>query len=130
MLSILAVSLAQANLLLVLGERLASLIRWGLIVTVGAIAVVGVMASLPILTDGDIPGEFSDGYWRLLGVIAIVDVLGSIVLPIVSRFLRDPAAGGALPPAAGATATATATQAVRELLARGQDPAPVSPITE
>lgn len=93
--SILAVSFAHANLLLLLGERKRPVIRIGLFVTVGLIAVVASMLILPILTDGDIPGD-NDDYWRVFGVVAILDALGTIVLPVMSRFLRDDP-GAAIP---------------------------------
>lgn len=87
---ILAVSFAHANLLLLLAGRRRAAIRWGLAATLIAIAVVAVMLILPILTDGDIPGEDAgDVYWRVFGVIAILDVLGTVVVPVLALFLRD-----------------------------------------
>lgn len=86
---VLAVSLAHANLLLLLGQRRNRIVRTLLYVTVAIIGVVALMLCLPIATGGDIPGDDADGYWRLLGVVAILDVLGSIVLPVTGRFLRD-----------------------------------------
>lgn len=90
--SILAVSLAQANLLLLLTGRPQRLIRIALAVTLGAIAVVAVMVGLPILTDGEIPGDNGDTYWRIFGVIAILDALGTIALPVLGLVLRGSAA--------------------------------------
>jgi hypothetical protein len=43
---------------------------------------------VPIVTNGEIPGE-NELYWRFLGVVAILDVLGTIVLPVINRFARD-----------------------------------------
>ncbi|MFM9878535.1 MAG: hypothetical protein ACKVOG_11925 [Rhodoglobus sp.] len=91
-LGVLAVSLAHANLLLLLGDRPSSLIRYGLIATVGLIALLALLIVLPIVTDGRIPGD-NDVYWRILGVVAILDVLGTIVLPVVSRFSAGGRAG-------------------------------------
>ncbi len=81
-----AVSLAQANLLLVLGERKRVAVRAGLWATLGLMAVLAVLLWLLILTNGDIG---SDGYGRAVGTVAILDVLGTIVVPVISRFLRD-----------------------------------------
>ena len=86
---VLAVSFAHANLLLLLGQRRNRVVRVLLYVTVALIGIVALMLCLPIATGGDIPGENGDGYWRLLGVVGILDVLGSIVLPVTGRFLRD-----------------------------------------
>jgi len=84
-LGVLSLSLAHANLLLLLGDRPSPLIRYGLITTVALIGLLALFIILPIVTDGRIPGD-NDVYWRILGVVAILDVLGTIVLPVVSRF--------------------------------------------
>jgi hypothetical protein len=78
----LAASLAQASLLLALVGR--RTIGAGLAGTLLAIAVVAVMAIIPIVTES----EMSDGYWRAFGVVAILDVLGTIVLTAVGVFRR------------------------------------------
>jgi hypothetical protein len=91
-LSIVAVSLAQVNLLLLLAGRRQPLIRIALAVTLAAVAVVGVMLALPTLTNGDIPGDQGDGYWRIFGVVAILDALGTIALPILGLVLGASAA--------------------------------------
>jgi hypothetical protein len=97
--SVWAVSLAHANLLLLLGQRRNSLIRSGLLITVGLVALVALLITLPIVSDGEIPGyEAQDAYWKFFGVIAILDVLGTIVLPVASRFLRDETAAAPLAP--------------------------------
>jgi hypothetical protein len=44
---------------------------------------------IPILTDGKVPGDNGDVYWRFFAVVAILDVLGTIVVPISSIFLKD-----------------------------------------
>jgi hypothetical protein len=70
----LAASLAQASLLLaLLGRRR---IGAGLASTLLAIAVVAAMIIIPIVAES----AMNDGYWRALGVVAILDVLGTIVL--------------------------------------------------
>lgn len=86
-LTVLAITLAQANLLLRLASSARAIIRIGLVVTLVAAGVVAIMLWLPILTNGDIPGDNSD-YWRLFGVVAIVDVIGTIALPIIGLVLR------------------------------------------
>ena len=86
---VLSVSFAHANLLLLLGQRRNTVVRVLLFATVACVGLVALLICLPILTEGDIPGDNGDAYWRLLGVVAILDVLGSIVLPVTGRFLRD-----------------------------------------
>ncbi len=89
--SVIAVSLAHANLLLLLAERHNPLLRAALFTTVGFIALVALLIILPIATEGEIPGENGELYFRILGVAAILDVLGTIVLPVINRFTRVPA---------------------------------------
>lgn len=72
--SILAASLAQASLLLAFVGRRA--IRATLGVTLLAVAVVAVMATIPILNED----VMTEGYWKTFGVVAILDVLGTVVL--------------------------------------------------
>lgn len=84
--AVVAGSLAHANLLLLLGERRRPVVRGGLWITLALIVVLAGMLVALVITDGDIS---SDGYARTLGAVAILDVLGTIVVPVVSRFLRD-----------------------------------------
>lgn len=108
--AIAAVSLAQANLLLLLTGRPHRLIRVTLGVTLAAIAVVAVMIAVPLLTDNDIPGDDAgEVYWRIFGVIAILDALGTIALPILGLVLRTPVAGAD----AGVAGAAAAEQGSR-----------------
>lgn len=86
---VLSVSFAHANLLLLLGQRRNAVVRVLLYFTVACVGLVALLICLPILTEGDIPGSNGESYWRFLGVVAILDVLGSIVLPVTGRFLRD-----------------------------------------
>lgn len=94
-----ATSLAHANLLLLLAARRHPFVRLALAVTLVAIAAVAVLLILPIATDGDIPGDASEVYWRWFGVTAIIDALGTILTPILALFLRDsrPALAGSAP---------------------------------
>ncbi|MDN4599577.1 hypothetical protein [Leifsonia virtsii] len=91
---IVALTLAQVNLLLLLaGRRRHTIVRVGLPVTIAAASVVALMLVLPILTEGAIPGSGAgDLYWRLFGVVGIVDALGVVALPVLARLLR----GGAV----------------------------------
>lgn len=92
---IVAVSLAQTNLLLLLSGRRHRAIRIGLGVTLAAIAIVALMLVPPILSDGEIPGPaYDEAWWRTFGVVAILDALGTIALPILALVLgrtEDPA---------------------------------------
>lgn len=55
----------------------------GLLAATGVAAVVvALMAILPIVA----VDEFSDAYWRLFGVVAILDVLGSVVVMALGAF--------------------------------------------
>lgn len=94
--SIVAVSLAHANLLLLLAGRRHPLVRIAMAVTLAAVATVALLLILPIVSDWKIPdADSSDAYWRWFGVIAIVDALGTVVLPVVGLLIRDRPAGDA-----------------------------------
>lgn len=132
-LAIVAASLAQANLLLLLAARRQSAIRIGLYVTLGAIGLLALLLSLTIVTEGDIPGSDGDLYWRFVGVIAILDVLGTIVLPVLGRVFRDGTAAVTVRLEGDAAAElmaqasargVTPAQVVEELLAAGDPPPP------
>lgn len=87
---ILAVSFAHANLLLLLAGRRRLAIRYGLLVTLIMIGAVALLVILPILSDGEIPGaENEEWYWRLFGVVGILDVLGTVVVPVLAIFVKD-----------------------------------------
>lgn len=128
-LTVLAVSLAQANLLLLLVGRPQPAIRVILWSTLAMMSIVAIMIILPILTNGDIPGPNGDGYWRWFGVVAILDVLGTVTLPVIGLVLRPRAAA----PVAGAPAEtpagpripvppALAARIAVSAAAAGQDP--------
>ena len=87
---ILAVSFAHANLLLLLAGRRRPVLRYGLMITLVMIASVAIMVILPILSEGDIPGVGNEEwYWRLFGVVGILDVLGTVVVPVLAIFVKD-----------------------------------------
>ncbi|WP_286277058.1 hypothetical protein [Naasia aerilata] len=103
--SILAVSFAQANLLLLLSGRRHTVLRAGLLVTLGLVALAAAMIVLPIATDGAVPGDAAgDLYWRIFGAVAILDALGTVALPILGLFLRDAVTGRVTVTLTGATA--------------------------
>ncbi|MEO7121561.1 MAG: hypothetical protein ABI400_00230 [Lacisediminihabitans sp.] len=113
--AIAAGSIAHASLLLLLSERRRSAVRTGLWITVALIALLLVLLYLAILSNGDVWGN---AYAKLVGTVAILDVLGTIVVPVVSLFLRDggaPAVGTvltiAVPPALAARLSLAATEA-------------------
>ena len=80
-----ATSLAQASLLLALTSNKG--LGPGVGGTLLAIAVVAAMIVLPIVDDPDL----GDSYWRAFGVVAILDVLGTVVLIAVGVFRKRPA---------------------------------------
>lgn len=88
-LTVLALSLAHANLMLLLESRKRPIVRMGLRITLVLIAVVAIGIWIPILDNGIFPDSNSDWYWRVFGVLAILDVLGTIVLPVTGAILRD-----------------------------------------
>jgi hypothetical protein len=88
-LTVLALSLAHANLMLLLQSRKRQIVRIGLWITLALIAVVAIGIWIPLLDNGTFPDDNSDWYWRLFGVLAILDVLGTIVLPVTGAILRD-----------------------------------------
>ena len=81
-LAILAGSLAQANLLLLLARRKQPVVRVVLAVALLFIAIVAIMVWVPILTDGRVPGDDGDWYWRLFGVAAIMCVPARCAMPV------------------------------------------------
>ncbi len=87
---ILAVFLAQANLLLLLASRRRRAILVCLYITLAAIAVVYALVAALVITDFDIAARFVDElYVRTLAVIAILDALGTVVVPVLGAFVRD-----------------------------------------
>ena len=87
---VLAVSFAHSNLLLLLAGRRRLVIRIGLMITLVMIATVAIMIILPVVSEGEIPGvNNEEWYWRLFGVVGILDVLGTVVVPVLAIFVRD-----------------------------------------
>lgn len=106
----LAASFAQASLLLALCGR--TRVNPGLAATLIAVAIVAVMIVIAIV-DGS---GLSDGYWRVFGVIAILDVLGTVILTATGAFGRirgeadQPSAGVRLSPGTQARLAAAAQE--------------------
>jgi hypothetical protein len=80
--TVVAATLAQASLMLSLGSRAEQRVKQTIWATLGLAAVLAVMVSLLIL--GLDPS--SDFYVRVLGVVAILDVLGTVVATALARF--------------------------------------------
>lgn len=101
--AIAAASLAQASLLLALCDRGRRLVRRLLAATLVFAGLVAVMTAVLVLADGD---NFPDWYFRLLGVIAILDVLGTVTVAALVKFgpseTSPEAATLTLPPVLGA----------------------------
>ncbi|MFM2353113.1 MAG: hypothetical protein RLZZ608_519 [Actinomycetota bacterium] len=112
---VLAVSFAHANLLLLLAGRRRQVIRIGLMATLVMIAAVAIMIILPIVSEGEIPGAGNEEwYWRLFGVVGILDVLGTVVVPVLAIFVKD-APAIAVADAMGQDAQPTSTGAAEHL---------------
>lgn len=78
-----AASIAQACLLLAMADR--KKFAWMLTTTLVSIAIVAGMISLAIIHGDDL----GDSYWRGFGVVAILDVLGTVVIAAMKAFGRD-----------------------------------------
>jgi hypothetical protein len=87
---ILAVTLAQACLLLLLaaggGAGRPGRVPVLLGLTLMCAAVLAAMVILPIIDEG---GTYEDTYFRALGVVAILDVLGTVVTAALAKFGGD-----------------------------------------
>lgn len=80
--AVVAATLAQVCLLLALGEKAGPLARRLLLGTIALAALVAVLTSVLVLgynPDGD-------GFYRALGVVAILDVLGTVVGAALMKF--------------------------------------------
>jgi len=78
---ILSVSIAHSSLLLLIKSR-KTIVNVSLMLTLLFISIVALMLIILVLSEFDMDFEF---YYRLLGVFAILDVLGTIVTPIVLK---------------------------------------------
>ena len=78
---ILTTSTAHSCLLFLIKSK-KSFVKNTLFATIGFISIVAVMLIFLVLEIIDEPGEY---YFRLIGVFAILDVLGTIVTPILHK---------------------------------------------
>jgi hypothetical protein len=84
-----ALSLAHANLMLLLQTAPLRWIRSSLSVALILIAIVPTLVIPVILTDGNFPpSSFQDVYWRFFAVILILDALCTIALPVATLIVR------------------------------------------
>ncbi len=101
--AIVAATLAQASLLLALGDAARASVRRLLAAALSLAALLAVLGCLLVLGL-----EPDDLYYRVLGVVAILDVLGTVVVAALVKFgpsaTADPAAGGAAGAATGPAA--------------------------
>lgn len=86
-----AASLAQACLLLAIGDR--PRLRPWVLATLVAIAIVAGML-IAVILDGS---GLDETFWRIFGVVAILDVLGTLVLAALGAFGRRETAPGPVP---------------------------------
>lgn len=88
--ALVAVSLAHANLMLLLRSAPLRWIRVSLDIALVLIAIVPTLVVPVILTDGNFPPmSFQDVYWRFFGVILILDALATIALPVTTLIVRS-----------------------------------------
>jgi hypothetical protein len=66
---------------LLLGYERGAVVNGVVVGAVGLVVTFGTLLVTVILTDGDLP----DGLYRLMGVVAIFMVLGTVVVPILTR---------------------------------------------
>ena len=78
---ILSASIAHSSLLLLITSR-KTIVNVSLMLTLLFISIVALMLIILVLSRFDMNFEF---YYRLLGVFAILDVLGTIVTPITLK---------------------------------------------
>jgi hypothetical protein len=84
-----ALSLAHANLMLLLKTAPLRWIQSSLSVALILITIVPTLVIPVILTDGNFPPQsFQDVYWRFFAVILILDALCTIALPVATLIVR------------------------------------------
>ncbi len=102
-----AVSLAHANLMLLLQNSPLRWIRTALSVALVLITIVPTLVIPVILTEGTFPPmSFQDVYWRFFGVILILDALATIALPVTTLIVRSQRKNLAVEPAGPKAASA------------------------
>lgn len=87
--TLLAVSFAHANLMLLLASTPVRWMRIALDLNLVFIGIVPLLVIPIILTEGTFPpASLSDVYWRFFGVVMILDALGTVALPVTSLIIR------------------------------------------
>jgi hypothetical protein len=105
--ALVAVSLAHANLMLLLQNSSLRWIRTALSVALVFITIVPALVIPRLLTDGTFPPmSFQDVYWRFFGVILILDALATIALPVTTLIVRSQRKNLAVEPAVPKAASA------------------------
>jgi len=105
--ALVAVSLAHANLMLLLQNSSLRWIRTALSVALVFITIVPALVIPVLLTDGTFPPmSFQDVYWRFFGVILILDALATIALPVTTLIVRSQRKNLAVEPAVPKSASA------------------------
>lgn len=97
--AIVAATLAQASLLLALGDAARASVRRLLAATLALATLLAVLGSLLVL--GLAPDDL---YYRVLGVVAILDVLGTVVVAALVKFGPSGTSGATAGPATGPAA--------------------------
>lgn len=115
----LAASLAQACLLLGLAADPRGRVRTLLPITLALVALVALMIVGPILSESSPGGS----YWRLFGVAAILDVLGTVLVIVLQRFSGSPPPATSPGPPADLLPPATAERLRAVAAERGTTPA-------
>ncbi|MFM6982429.1 MAG: hypothetical protein ACKOWP_06685 [Microbacteriaceae bacterium] len=127
-----ALSFAHANLMLLLAHSTRRWMRMALGANLILITLVAVMVIPVVISEGEFPGALiSDTYWRLFGVVAILDALGTIALPVTTLIMRRQHDGDhvAAPVAASATSHIVAVSLPTELSARVTERATAAGVT-
>lgn len=108
--SIARVALLHVHLVLATGARL----RYPVMsvvtsVTLVLVATLAVLLTLPFLFTSLDPGE---PYWRAVGVVAVLDALGTVLVPLGYQLFAGPSGPAPGPAPASATASGTAPASV------------------
>lgn len=108
--SIARVALLHVHLVLATGARL----RYPVMsvvtsVTLVLVATLAVLLTLPFLFTSLDPGE---PYWRAVGVVAVLDALGTVLVPLGYQLFAGPSGPAPGPAPASATASGTAPGSV------------------
>lgn len=112
----LAASLAQACLLSAVTERPRPRVQALLAATFAAITVLAAMIIVPIVLEPDV----GDWYWRILGIVAILDVLGTVLVIALQKFTAGPSAPA--PAGASSLSPAASTRLAEAAHHRGTTP--------